>query len=221
MVLSASKGPLPSPRIAQFLRVPRDELVDQCPLARARPQDPPYALDVLALAAAAGHDDADLRLRNIEVLVEHPRRDKRSKSSLAKERKGSIALLSADVAGERHDEVLASDRVGRLVVTHEHERARLVMVVEQPAEQRPLRRREGEQATCAMESGDARRPSSVRPAARTNSSQPAPGLNRRKRVITSRNVRSSASYSPASPNRRDGQSVEGQVRYLWPILYLV
>src|SRR5579863_718682 len=54
-----------------------DQLVDESPLARAGPQQPTDALDVLALAHSSGNDDPHLGVGDIDPFVEDLGRDQR------------------------------------------------------------------------------------------------------------------------------------------------
>src|SRR6266403_3509382 len=92
------------------------ELVHQGALSFARPQQAPYALHVLALAEGTAHDDRDISVGYVDSLIQHPRRYESPERSLAESHERLFALRSTDVAGERHDQVLAGDAVGVLGV---------------------------------------------------------------------------------------------------------
>jgi hypothetical protein len=109
------------------------------------PQQPPHALDVLALAHAAGDHDADLGVGDVDPLVEHLRRDQRPQRTGAEGRQRRLPLAAADVAGERHDQVLAGHRVGGLVVGHEDQRPLRAVVTEQERQGLPLAARVAEE----------------------------------------------------------------------------
>ena len=78
-------------------------------------------MHVLSLSKRAPDDDRDVGVRNIESFVEDPCRYERAELAPAEAIENFLALLTADIARERHDEVLAGDRVGGLVVRREHE----------------------------------------------------------------------------------------------------
>src|SRR5437667_8651138 len=148
------------------------ELVHQGALSFARPQQAPYALHVLALAEGTAHDDRDISVGYVDSLVQHPCRHEGPERSLAESHEHLFALPSTDVASERHDQVLAGDAVGALVVGRENEQACVTMTVEQHAEHLALGLREGDELACAAEGvertppfdGPCRRPREILPA---------------------------------------------------------
>jgi len=71
---------------------------------------------VLTLPERATHNHGDVGVRDVEALVEHPRRHERPEVSVAEALQNVITLWAADVARERHDEVLAGDGIRRFVV---------------------------------------------------------------------------------------------------------
>ena len=108
-----------------------DQLVDERPLARAGTQQPAHALDVLALAhppattiptSASGTSIPSLR-----TCAETSARSVAGAEAV----QHLLAFGATDVAGERHDQVLARHRVGGLVVGHEHQRALGPVMTEQ------------------------------------------------------------------------------------------
>src|SRR5947208_11860376 len=115
------------------------ELVHQGALSFARPQQAPYALHVLALAEGTAHDDRDIGVGDVDSLVQHPCRYEGPERSLAESHEHLFALPSTDVASERHDQVLAGDAVGPLVVGRENEQARVTMPGQQHAQRLALR----------------------------------------------------------------------------------
>src|SRR2546425_12407098 len=119
------------------------ELVHQGALSFAGPQQAPYALHVLALAEGTAHDDRDISVGDVDSLVQHPCRYEGPERSLAESHEHLFALPSTDVASERHDQVLAGDAVGALVVGRENQKACVTMTVEQHAEHLALGLREG------------------------------------------------------------------------------
>ena len=121
-----------------------DQLVDERPLARRGPQQAPHPLHVLARAHPPDHDP-DLRVGYVEPFVEHLRGDERTQLARAEAGQRDVALAPADVAGERHDEVVARDRVGRLVVRDEDQRPLAAVAREQPRQRLALAPRKREQ----------------------------------------------------------------------------
>src|SRR5437879_2820228 len=148
------------------------ELVHQGALSFERTQQAPYALHVLALAEGTAHDDRDISVGYVDSLVQHPSRYEGPERSLAESHEHLFALPSTDVASERHDQVLAGDAVGALVVGRENQKACVTMTVEQHAEHLALGLREGYELACAAEGiertppfdGPCRRPREVLPA---------------------------------------------------------
>src|SRR5436190_14328019 len=148
------------------------QLVHQGALSLERPQQAPYALHVLALAECTAHDDRDISFGYVDSLVQYPCRYEGPERSLTESRDHLFALPSTDVAGERHDQVLAGDAVGALVVGRENQQSRVTMTVEQHAEHLALGLRKGYELACAAESvertppfdGPCRRPREVLPA---------------------------------------------------------
>src|SRR5438093_1943133 len=148
------------------------QLVHQGALSLERPQQAPYALHVLALAECTAHDDRDISGGYVDSLVQYPCRYEGPERSLAESREHLFALPSTDVAGERHDQVLAGDAVGVLVVGRENQQSRVTMTVEQHTEHLALGLREGYELACAAEGiertppfdGPCRRPREVLPA---------------------------------------------------------
>src|SRR5438128_962587 len=148
------------------------ELVHQGALTFERPQQAPYALHVLALAEGTAHDDRDISVGYVDSLVQHPCRYEGPERSLAESHEHLFALPSTDVASERHDQVLAGDAVGALVVGRENQQAGVTMTVEQHAEHLALGLREGDELACAAEGvertppfdGPCRRPREILPA---------------------------------------------------------
>src|SRR5580704_17743970 len=100
---SDSKALPPSLRLAGFAGTLDDQLVDQRALSLAGTQEPPHALEVLPLAQASGHHDPDLRVGDVDPLVEHLRRDERPQRARLKSGQRLLPLGAPDVAGERHD----------------------------------------------------------------------------------------------------------------------
>src|SRR5436190_2179261 len=148
------------------------QLVHQGALSLERPQQAPYALHVLALAECTAHDDRDISGGYVDSLVQYPCRYEGPERSLAESREHLFALPSTDVAGERHDQVLAGDAVGVLVVGRENQQSRVTMTAEQHAEHLALGLREGYELAGAAEGiertppfdGPCRRPREVLPA---------------------------------------------------------
>src|SRR5437870_1801596 len=127
------------------------QLVHQGALSLERPQQAPHALHVLALAECTAHDDRDISFGYVDSLVQYPCRYEGPERSLTESRDHLFALPSTDVAGERHDQVLAGDAVGALVVGRENQQSRVTMTVEQHAEHLALGLREGYELACAAE----------------------------------------------------------------------
>src|SRR5437867_1393580 len=127
------------------------QLVHQGALSLERPQQAPHALHVLALAECTTHDDRDISFGYVDSLVQYPCRYEGPERSLTESREHLFALRSADVAGERHDQVLAGDAVGVLVVGRENQQSRVTMTAEQHAEHLALGLREGYELACAAE----------------------------------------------------------------------
>src|SRR2546425_2663811 len=149
---SGSK-PCPPPTGQPDLRGPAThELVHERALSFARPKQAADALHMLALAERTADDDRDIGVGHVDPLVQHPRRHEGPERSLTESREHLLALLSADVAGEGHDQMLAGDRVRALVVGGEDEHSRLTMTVEQHAEHLALGLREGSEPARATES---------------------------------------------------------------------
>src|SRR3989441_5031319 len=148
------------------------ELVHQGALSFARPQQAPYALHVLALAEGTAHDDRDISVGHVDSLVQHACRYEGPERPLAESHEHLFALPSTDVASERHDQVLAGDAVGALVVGRENPQAYVTMTVEQHAEHLALGLREGNELAGAAEgvqrtppfNGPSRRPREILPA---------------------------------------------------------
>src|SRR5262249_35872526 len=132
---AGSKSLAPPARLLDLHGLRGDELIDQRALPRPRSEQTPHALHVLALAERPTHDDGHVGIRNIEPLVEHARGHQRAQLSGAEPQEDLLALLAADVAGERHDDVLARDGVCGFVVRGEGERPRVPM----SREERPHR----------------------------------------------------------------------------------
>src|SRR5438093_2414294 len=105
------------------------QLVNQSALSLERPQQAPYALHVLALAERTAHDDRDISVGYIDSLIQYPCRYEGTERPLTESREHLFALPSSDVAGERHDQVLAGDAVGALVVGRENQQSRVTMTV--------------------------------------------------------------------------------------------
>jgi hypothetical protein len=82
---------------------------------------------MFALALAACHDDANLGVGNVQAFVEHLGRNQGAQLALFEQAQGALAFLAADVAGERHDQVLATDGIGGDVVRGEHNHAGFAM----------------------------------------------------------------------------------------------
>src|SRR3989442_2980553 len=140
---SGSK-PCPPPTGQPDLRGPAThELVHERALSFARPKQAADALHMLALAERTAHDDRDIGVGHVDPLVQHPSRHQGPERSLAESREHLLALLSADVAGEGHDQMLAGDGVRALVVGGEDEHSCLTMTVEQHAAHLALGLREG------------------------------------------------------------------------------
>ena len=76
---------------------------------------------MFALALAARDDDADLGVGHVQAFIEHLGRDQGAQLALFEKGQGPLALLAADVTGERHDEVLATCGIGGGVVRGEHD----------------------------------------------------------------------------------------------------
>lgn len=86
---------------------------------------------MLTLPQSAAHDDGDVGVGNIEALIEYPRRHERSEVSAAKALQRVITLCEADVAGQRHDEMLARDGVCSFVVGSEDQDSGITMAIQQ------------------------------------------------------------------------------------------
>src|SRR2546425_652154 len=148
------------------------ELVYERTLSFTRPQQASYALHVLALAECTAPDDRDISLGHVDSLVQHPCRYEGPERSLAESPEHLFALSSTDVASERHDQVLAGDGVGALIVGREDQHPRATMAVEQHAEHFALGLSEGNELTGATEGvertppfdGPCRRPREILPA---------------------------------------------------------
>src|SRR5439155_26475473 len=149
---SGSK-PCPPPTGQPDLRGPAThELVHERALSFARPQQATDTLHMLALAERTADDDRDIGVGHVDPFVQHPRRHQGPERSLAESRERLLALLSADVAGERHDQMLAGDGVRDLVAGGEDEHSRVTMTVEQHTEHLALGLREGSEPARATES---------------------------------------------------------------------
>src|SRR2546428_8619287 len=148
------------------------ELVHQGALSFARQQQAHYALHVLALAEGTAHDDRDISVGHVDSLVQHACRYEGPERPLAESHEHLFALSSTDVASERHDQVLAGDAVGALVVGRENHQAYVTMTVEQHAEHLALGLREGNELAGAAEgvertppfNSPSRRPREILPA---------------------------------------------------------
>src|SRR5262245_23283847 len=135
MRFSGSKRPPPSVRRAHLVGVAHHELVDRRALARPWAQEASDALDVLAFAAGTGDDDPDLGVRHVDSFIEDLRRHERPQLAVAKTREHALALLAANVTGQRHDQMLAGDGVGSLIVAGEHQRPLFPMARQEHADQ--------------------------------------------------------------------------------------
>src|SRR5262245_42710929 len=94
---AGSKAPPPPQRPLDLERAARDELVHEGALPRPGPQQPPDPLDMLARAQRAARNDGDVRVGDVEPLVEHPRGYERGELSQAEARQRRVALGAADV----------------------------------------------------------------------------------------------------------------------------
>src|SRR3954454_1973737 len=74
---SGSKIAPPPFRAARLRGLGHEQLVDHGALAVPGTKEPSHALHVLARAEASAHDDADLRIGNVEALIQHLSRDER------------------------------------------------------------------------------------------------------------------------------------------------
>ena len=117
------KTPPPPLRLPRLARVPDHQLVDERPLARPGPQQrAPPAARARARPSARATTIPTCRVGHVEPFVQHLGGDERPQLARAEAGQRDVALPPPDVAGERHDEVLARDRVGRLVVRDEDQR---------------------------------------------------------------------------------------------------
>jgi hypothetical protein len=71
---------------------------------------------VLALPEGAAYNHGDVRVGDVEALVEYPRRHERPEVPAAEALQHVITLWAADVARQRHDEVLTRNGIRRFVV---------------------------------------------------------------------------------------------------------
>ncbi len=126
-----SKAFAPPSRLRNLHGLARNQLVDERAFPGRGPEQAADALEVFALAERTPHDDRHLRVGNVEPLVEHSSGHQRPELPVAESGEDFFALLAADIASERHDEVLAGNRVRGLVVGRKHERARLPVAIEQ------------------------------------------------------------------------------------------
>lgn len=102
-----------------FDRVTRDQLVHSRLLAFARAEQATDSLNVFALAERGADDDRDVCVGHVDALVENPRRNQRAKVSCSESDERLVSFLTADLAGDRHDQMFASHRIGRLIVRGE------------------------------------------------------------------------------------------------------
>src|SRR5262249_13837508 len=86
-------------------------------------------------------------VREVESLVQDLSRDDRSQLAGREALEGVTALTPADLAGDRHDQVVTGDLVGALVVRGEHEDARGPVLCKQPGYRPALGCGEGEQGS--------------------------------------------------------------------------
>ena len=94
---------------------------------------------MLPLAERAPNDDADVGVGNVQAFVQHTRGDERTQDAGTKSLEDGVAFFPADVAGDRHDQVLARNGVGRLVVGSKHRRTRVAMALQPLVEENPRR----------------------------------------------------------------------------------
>ena len=106
-------------RLTDFEGVPHNKLIDHGTLALARPQQPTHSLHVFSLSEGAAHDNGDVGVRDVEALVEYPCRHERSEVAVTEALQHVITLWPADVARQRHDEMLACYGIRRFIVSGE------------------------------------------------------------------------------------------------------
>jgi hypothetical protein len=106
-------------RLTDFEGVPCNKLIHDGTLALARSQQSTHSLHVFSLSEGAAHDNGDVGVRDVEALVEYPRRHERPEVPAAEALQHVITLWPADVARQRHDEMLACDGIRRFVVSGE------------------------------------------------------------------------------------------------------
>src|SRR3989442_209535 len=126
-----SKAFTPPSRLRDLHRPARDQLVDESPFSWRWPEQATDALEMLALAERSANDDGHACVWDVEPFIQHSSGYQGAELASAKAGEDVVALLSADITGERHDEVRAGDRVRALVVSREHERPRALMAIQQ------------------------------------------------------------------------------------------
>jgi len=132
------------PRLTGFDGVARDEFIHDGSLALGGPQQPTHALDVLTLPEGAANDHRDVGVGDVQPLVEYSRGHEGPEIPSAKALQGIVALGTADVAGQGHDEVLARDGVRGVVVGGEDQHPGGPVAIQKGCQCSPLGPCEGE-----------------------------------------------------------------------------
>lgn len=133
-------------RLTDLDGVSCDELIYDGTLALARPQYPAYPLHVLALSEGTTDHHGDVRVWNVKPFVEYPRRHDRAEVAATEAIENLVALLTVDVTGQRHYQVLTRNRVRRLVVSGEDEDSGASVTLQQRSQCLTLGAREGKES---------------------------------------------------------------------------
>src|SRR4028118_1753197 len=118
-----------------------DELVEDCLLVFLRAEDAPEALDVLALGGAAGEDDGDVRVGDVDALVQDVRGDDGPVAADTEPVQDLLPLFSRRLVGYARDQEAAGERVDFLDALGEDDAPVVPVLAEQGLERVALAHR--------------------------------------------------------------------------------